>query len=29
MHEDLRNGSRYRFTFDALAQAFTGITQAA
>ncbi|NOW44021.1 DNA-binding transcriptional LysR family regulator [Novosphingobium sp. SG751A] len=29
MHEDLRNGSRYRFTFDALVQAFTGITQAA
>lgn len=29
MHEDLRNGSRYRITFDALVQAFTGITQAA
>jgi len=29
MHEDLRNGSRYRFTFDALVDAFTAITQAA
>ena len=29
MHEDLRNGSRYRFTFDALVQSFTVITQAA
>ncbi|MEC3909696.1 LysR family transcriptional regulator [Sphingobium sp. CR2-8] len=29
MHEDLRNGSRYRFTFDALVQAFAEITRAA
>lgn len=29
MHEDLRHGSRYRVTFDALVQAFTDITQAA
>ncbi len=29
MHEDLRNGSRYRLTFDALVAAFTGITHAA
>lgn len=29
MHEDLRNGSRYRFTFDALVEAFAGITQEA
>lgn len=27
MHEDLRNGGRYRITFDALVQAFTTITQ--
>ncbi|MET3723864.1 LysR family transcriptional regulator [Sphingomonas trueperi] len=29
MHEDLRNGSRYRLTFDALVQALTDITQTA
>jgi DNA-binding transcriptional LysR family regulator len=28
MHEDLRNGSRYRFTFDGLVRAFARITQA-
>lgn len=27
MHEDLRNSSRYRFTFDALVEAFARITQ--
>lgn len=29
MHEDLRNASRYRATFDALVQAFSAITQPA